>query len=139
MAIMFLLYSLYMYPANRVRRILWIWPRRAVCASVSSPIIFKFGMKVHYGKAKLPNDFGVGGDIVAMVTRLFVEIAVFVLRALYWLHFFSKHLQIWHEGPLWSGWRHGYHDNHIFLENLVKPVTSAFFQFVITVGTQKQY
>ena len=32
-------------------------------------------MKVHYGKAKPPIDFGVGGDIVAMVTGAFVEIA----------------------------------------------------------------
>ena len=58
-------------------------------------------MKVKYGKAKLPIDFGVGGDIVAMVTGAFVEIAEIVLWALYWLRFFSDHLQICHEGPLW--------------------------------------
>ena len=39
-----------------------------------SRIIFKFGMKVHYGKAKTPIVFGVGGVIVAMVTTYFVEI-----------------------------------------------------------------
>ena len=38
-------------------------------------MIFKFGMNVHYGIAKLPNIFGVGGDIVVMVTRDFVAIA----------------------------------------------------------------
>ena len=39
-----------------------------------SRIIFKFGMKVRYGKAKTPIVFGVGGVIVAMVTTFFVEI-----------------------------------------------------------------
>ena len=38
-----------------------------------SRIIFKFGMKVRYGKAKTPIVFGVGGVIVPMVT-FFVEI-----------------------------------------------------------------
>ena len=31
-------------------------------------------MKVQYCEAKRPIDFDVGGDIVAMVTRVFVEI-----------------------------------------------------------------
>ena len=46
---------------------------------ISSTIVFKFGMKVQYGKAKLPIDFCVGGDIIAMVTRVFVETAEIVL------------------------------------------------------------
>ena len=40
-------------------------------------------MKVHYGQAKKPIDFGVGGVIVAMVTIIFVEIVKSFLWTLY--------------------------------------------------------
>ena len=53
-------------------------PQRFSCERSSScscsQIIFKFGMKVRYGKAKTPIVFGVGRVIVAMVTAFFVEI-----------------------------------------------------------------
>ena len=61
-------------------------PQRFSCerstGCISCPIIFKLGMKVHYGKAKKPIVFGVGGDMVAMVTRVFMEIADCLLSVL---------------------------------------------------------
>ena len=42
--------------------------------SSSSPIVFKFGMEVRYGKSKTPIGFWCGRSIVAMVTPFFAEI-----------------------------------------------------------------
>ena len=62
----------------------------------SSRIIFKFGMKVRYGKAKTPIVFGVGGVIVAMETTFFCGNILEPVTLL----FLPDCHEIWHTGPI---------------------------------------
>ena len=53
-------------------------PGEHLTGCVSSPIIFKFSMKIIYGNLKLSVVFCVGRRMVTMVSRDFVEIAKIV-------------------------------------------------------------